>query len=489
MRHVKKVLLFFLLATILFTFGCSNENSTPPSEEPANSAGTESDQTEPEDPKEKKPASEDEEKKELSSEEMQKETKPNASTPENDSDVGLKNIKIDSSEANLTPIQKQIIQYFDDDYLEVEEYEFLKRYAKLFTGVQVRVYGTVAKIISSGPDTYQFVCEGYVDGNSDGYSMVVTASNEDTRFIEGDQLSIYGLYLGEETVTVDGETWVLPSIRANSRTSIYQMGIVFEYNLYSLDYIKAIAEEIFGKDIEIRKPTNADEGFELVEDWSSEFEPQGSVHAFDWYYVVELEDQSKAKFSKYLFSREVGYIKDMKSSESIERNIEFSADFKHFFLFTYDSSLEILSLEYYDSDLNKIWEREFSETINPIYDYTKHNIYVLANNELHIINTKTGEDTYPPSYIGERYDIRKMDDGILVISTSKADAVMKLGLDGKIIWKTNLSSELSSASIQIVEDRIILGAYLLDDDFYMPHYIMLDKGSGEIQTDAVAYEQ
>ena len=210
--------------------------------------------------------------------------------------------------------------------------------------------------------------------------------------------------------------------------------------------------------------------------------------AFDLYYVVELEDQSNAKFSKYLLSRETGYIKDMKFSDNILRQIEFSADFEHFFLFTYDKSLETLTLEYYHHDLNKIWKREFSETTNAQYDYTKNNVYLIANNELYIINIETGEDTYSPVYVGERYDIRKMKDGILLLSRQKSDAVMKIDLQGNMVWKTNLSADIVGCSIQLVEDKIILGAWL-DDESWLPHYSVLDNAPGSILQDAISLSQ
>lgn len=44
-----------------------------------------------------------------------------SSTPENDTDIGLKNIKIDSTEANLTEEQKTVIQYFDNDYIRYKD--------------------------------------------------------------------------------------------------------------------------------------------------------------------------------------------------------------------------------------------------------------------------------------------------------------------------------------------------------------------------------
>lgn len=393
------------------------------------------------------------------------------STPENDTDMGLKGMKIDSAESQLTKEQIMIMQYFDDDYLEVEEYEFLLRYPEVFTGVQVRVWGQVGKIISLNEDFYQFAISDF----NEGYSMVVTCPLGGTRFIEGDYLSIYGLYEGEVQVEIDGKQYIIPSIRGYSKSYIYEMGVVNENNLYSLEYIKTIAETIFGDEIEIRKPVIGDEGFH--EGVNSD--------SFNWYYVVELDNQSNAKFSKYLFYREGGYIKDMRCSENINRSIEFSADFKHFFLFTYDQSLETLTLEYYDTSLNRLWKREFAETVNACYDYTKNNIYIIANNELYIINIETGENTFAPTYVGERCDVRKTTDGIILLSRTKSDAVMKIDLQGNMIWKTNLPAELNAWGVQFFEERIILSAWL-NDEYVWPHFIAIDNATGEILRDATS---
>lgn len=458
MQHSNKPIVCLLLISLLFGLlaGC-NKNPTPISNT-------------------SKPASEDfiEPTKELTEAEIQAQKDFANSSARNDTDVGLRNIKIDTAERDLTKEQKMIIQYFDDDYLEVEEFEFLKRYPNIFTGVQVRVFGTVEKILGMDDTTYQFACTDY----EGGYSMVVSASLSDTRFIEGDSLSIYGRYIGERQYDIDGETWILPTVEAYPKTHIYEMGVMYDFNLYSLDYIKTIATAIFGNDIEVRKPVIGDEGF-----------PEGyNAEALNWHYVVELEDQSNAKFTKYLFSREAGFIRDMKSSENVSRSIEFSADFTHFFLFTYDISLETLTLEYYDNALNKVWKREFSETTNAQYDYTKNNIYLIANNELYIIDITTGEDTYSPLYVGERFDLRKTKDGILMISRNKSDAIMKADLEGNMIWKTNFPADISSSSIQFVGDKIIYGG-LLEDDSWLPHYIVIDGTTGSILEDAISLSQ
>ena len=95
--------------------------------------------------------------KELTPEEKAAQKAFENSTAENDTDVGLKNIKIDTAERNLTDGQKAVLEFFDDDYLTVPSYEFLRRYPNVFDGAQVELWGTVKKVVSMDADTYNVV--------------------------------------------------------------------------------------------------------------------------------------------------------------------------------------------------------------------------------------------------------------------------------------------------------------------------------------------
>lgn len=430
------------------------------------------------------------------------------STPQNDTDVGLKNVKIDNADRQLTDKQKQVLSYFDDDYLVPPSYEFLRRYPGVFNGAQIRVWGTVKKVISMDAQNYEIVLwfnvgqaeYGYVDSSSeyDGHYLCLTGKTGDTWLMEGDTLLVYGRYTGVKTIEVDGTTYTIPQINAHREyfdTSAAPNDIYRYIEKCTAEDIKEIAECIFGDDIEVRVPIpGTDVQQDIFDLWC---ETSGGKSP---YYIVELENQSNAKFTKYFFDASadlagggtrVQDAKDALNPSGIDRYIEFAADFSHFFLFTYDGNMENLTLEYYDNSLNKVWKREFPETTNAIYDYTKNNIYLVANNELYIINIETGEDTFAPAYIGEKMAIRKLSDGILLVSKNKSDGVMKISLDGKIIWKTNLAENTYSVQgIQVVGDNIVVDQYYWNDpEAYGNHYIVLDNKSGKVVIDAVSFEE
>ena len=216
-------------------------------------------------------------------------------------------------------------------------------------------------------------------------------------------------------------------------------------------------------------------------------------------FVAELENQSNAKFSSYYLYASGGSIDDatIPWDSDIERHLEFSADFEHFLILTYDWAMETLTLDYYDKQLNKLWHREFLEVTPPeteglmltrSYDYTKNNIYFAVNNELYIINTETGEDTFPPVYVGKKLAVRKLSDGILLIGHNKSDGVMKLNLNGSVEWRTNLAADVLEADyVQVLNDRIVICAILLEE-YSGTHYIVLNNDDGSVVIDAVHQE-
>lgn len=60
-----------------------------------------------------------------------------------------------------------------------------------------------------------------------------------------------------------------------------------------------------------------------------------------------------------------------------------------------------------------------------------------------------------------------------------------MGLDGSLIWKTNLSSDTAAvAGVQIIEDRIVISQYSSED--YTTHYLVIDNETGDIIQDAIS---
>lgn len=426
------------------------------------------------------------------------------SSAENDTDVGLRNIKIDTAALSLSESQKEVMEYFDDDYFSVPSYEFLRRYPNVFQGTQMHVWGTVVKVISMDSNQYELVLwvnvgpveyeYSWAYPEYEGAYVLLAGKTGASWYMQGDTLDVYGRYISVETIEIDGTSYTIPKL--NVYNAYYDTDTapndLYRYiEKFDVSFIKRVVSSIFGDDIEVRLPiVGVDITQEQSDMWS---EVIGHAPC----YTVELEDQSNAKFKKFFFytdtsNLERARIQDAKDAlagyTGIDRSIEFAADFEHFFFFTYDQNLRVLTLEYYDSSFNKIWKREFTETVSAQYDYTKNNVYLVANNELYIINVETGEDTFPPSYVGEKVAVRKMSDGILLISPNQSDGIMKVDLKGSILWRLNLKNDVYSVDgLQVLDDRLVFAQYYWESaEDYGTRYLVIDNHTGDVLTDAVS---
>lgn len=426
------------------------------------------------------------------------------STAENDRDLGLKFTKIDNNSINLTDDQKAILEYFDYDYLDATNYEFLQRYPQVFKGTQIFTSGKVEKIIKSDNDNYEILFwvgdskekyeywqwkggidtdyQEYLEKSKNNY-IVIKGNQSDTRLIVGDFVSVRGRYLDIQDYTIDGTTYNIPVVNTY-RT------LIGEYNTwdkpvetYSAKDIRKIAKTIFG-DVTVREPTEDEAAIN-----SSNF-------LMNPWYICELDNQSNAKFGKYFFSRTYGRgrIVDSRNSEhpflgdetDIRREIEFAPDFEHFYLFIYDYKQKFLTVEYYDKDLKKVWAREFEDTSVATYDFTKNNIYLVANNTLYIINTTDGKDTYSPKFVGEKLGVRKLNDSLILFATSQYDAIIKTDLKGDIIWKTNVDSTVQSVySPQVVNNKLIVNIATVEES---NKFVIVNLEDGKIELNAKSYK-
>lgn len=382
-----------------------------------------------------------------------------AKSVEKDDNLGLMNIKIQDAD-DLSDIEKLLVQYFDTDYFANPAYNNLQRYPTIYENSQIYFQGVVSKIIESNNDSYTLLIEYGAHKTYDerktlvptNMFAVIKGKQQTTRIIEGDQVVVYGKYMGVDTYNVDGKSHTVPTIQVNR----YCFALGYDMApLYSMEEIRSIAKYIFGDNINIKDISS-------MEDGSDDFS-----YLPGQMYVVELENQSNANFRKYSFDAIIrGRISDMNSQWPEERNITFSADFNHFYLQIFNHELKTYSLSCYDLDLNKIWTRDFDQTTTAVADYTRDHIYLVANGSMYIINTKDGENAIEPKYVGPKTGIRKLSDGILLTNYTKSDAIMKTDLVGNVLWTTNIENNMADpttgASAPIIQ--IINGNYVFEYD-------------------------
>ena len=403
-----------------------------------------------------------------------------------DTELGLKNTKMDDTQGNLTDEQKEILRYFSGDYMFVNSIEALQRYNKIFDGALVSCFARVAKVVSYDDKSYELLVY-LLETESDAFAsdeefakmddryMLIKGKSSDSRFIQGDLLTLNARYEGIVTETVDGVNVTAPMLNIHEGYVLDEDGDTYNYRTafypsrFDMLEVKNIAKTIFGDDITISEADVEESG--------------------DPAYVCTLDNQSNAKFSKYYFYERYGRLED---AVHPEYKIEFSADFQHFFLFMYDNSVETLTLEYYDNSLNKIWKREFESTTSASYDVTKNNIYLCANNEMYVINISTGEDTFPSTYVGNKLDIRKFRNGVLAISEGKSDAFLFTDLQGNIKWKLDSDEAINYIdAVQEVDEKLVIKVcnnenadtssyYETGDSGVNEYYYVIDMETGEL---------
>lgn len=377
-------------------------------------------------------------------------------SPADDTELGLMNVKIHNN-SNLNEVEKLIVQYFDTDYFRAP-YNSLQRYPQVYKDAQINFLCYVTKIIESNAEEYTALVEYEAYKNAEGFYWetgdyaVIKGTQTETRITEGDTLYLFGKYVDVNTYTVDGKSYTVPTVLVNRYSYFSYYDIVRP--MYSQEEIRSMAKYIFGDDIKLRYTQYGDVA--------------GSDYDYDLYeglyYTAELDNQSNANFTKYLFFAGYGgYIIDCKSEYPVERNLTFSADFEHFYLEVFDKSLKVYTLECYDRDLKKVWSREFDQTTSSVIDYTKDHIYLVANGSMYIIDTETGENAVEPKYVGAKSEIRKLEDGILLVSHKSADAIMKTDLAGNVLWTASLSKDMREPSTpeDIPVVQLIGGNYVI----------------------------
>ncbi len=379
-----------------------------------------------------------------------------SSTESSDNSIGVNSMKV--SAENLTEEQKMLIGYIDDNYFRLNQYELLQRYPDAFNDSQVVFTGQVTKIIQADDKSYEILAtlneyhdnmyfsqnEVCIKGNhADNYSDIT----KNYRIIEGDQIKCFGVSKGSQTVEVNGNSSYLPVFEANQVIVDNGIGHFIRYNL---NYIKELSQYMFPNGIKIREPIQGQD-FDINGSWDG-------IHDYsDMFLIGEPDNQSNANFTKYEFYQSRGYIRDNKSTADVIRELKMSLDMQHYILTVYDSSLKTFTIEYYDLSYNKLWSREFENASiykfntmsdNDFFDYTESAIYLDLNNNLYVIDMETGEDKISPVTVGEKTDIRKTPDGILLISDSMTDTLIKTDLEGTILWKLDLplyNSELKDS--------------------------------------------
>ena len=425
--------------------------------------------------------------------------------------VSWANMKVDNPNLELTDEQIAVLNYFDGDYFtfvgqgygtKEADYDKLQRYPDIYRHAQISFVGTIRKLLEANDETYTALVyfgmlfynnQGLVDAaayspaacpafNEKGYVVIKGKQPAEGRLVEGDGLVFCGRFVDTQSYTVDGTENIYPVIDI-----FYTYLPGFEWNIpYDLTDIEPVAKAIFGNNIKISELTD----YSLL--YGNTFEGRGGGEE---YYLVTLDDQSNANFSKFAFSRNTGWIRVADYAPGIKRDLYVAADFQHYIITVFDSNLNLMYLDYYDRNLHKIWGREFKNVDKAILDYTADTVYLITDNDLYTIDAKDGKDTLDPIFVGDKVKINVQPDGLLLIGKGTKDNLMKVDKKGNIIWKVSAGINVTSCgAVQVIDGNLVVELHngeIAGDGFeYVKQAKLISVNpDGQVLSEFFSYEQ
>ena len=384
------------------------------------------------------------------------------------SEKSFNNMK--SNNEKLEKTQKEILEYYDNDYFEIYSTEALQKYPQVFKGAKLKITPLVVKkIIKSTDEEYEvLVSGGYtMEKSTKEIEYALKGTQLDERLIEGECIQVYGKYTDVNTYQVDGKSYTVPTITP--------INIVRgDENRFSFNTINTVAKYIFGNDIKVTEPSDDD----FLNDW------EDNDMQVD-YYKVTLDNQSNANFKSFKMYKNTGYIDYNRTennlSDNVSKTLRVSSDFEHFIVETSDSKLNKYYIDYFDKSYNKLWSREFDCKLTTssvsTMDYTTEKMAIVVDNDLYLIDLETGENIIEPVIVGTKMKVNMFDDGIILIGNENKDTIMKVDFNGNILYRVNADTSMSISDVytQIVNSKLVIRIIGMSNDENIQNTKMLEK--------------
>lgn len=385
-------------------------------------------------------------------------------SPKDDTSLGFAMLQTHTTASDLESNQKLLLDYFGGDYFYLA-YESLEENHAYLKNAKVHFVGTVKEVIKKKNNSYKALVEYNAKQEFDevtyhtGNYAVIECTCKDFEILPGQTLRFFAVFKGLEKNSLNGEKTDIPAFDVTN---------VRNYNptdtsKYSKDELTPVAQYIFGKNTTLRQSSNDDFDF-LTDDFYEDVSAK--------YFVSELFHLNNSEFQKYAFyNNENGFLVDCKTEIGINKHFVIAADFEHFYVLTASFHTNSLTFDCYDKTFKKQWSREFSETPYFVGDYTENYIYLSAGEKLYIIDAETGKDAVQPKTVGEKISIRKLTDGILMVSAYSYNAIVKTDLEGNELWKITTGREAYSASVQLLKNNYVIQKGDVDDFGFPSEYM------------------
>ncbi len=392
---------------------------------------------------------------------------------------------------DLSKEEKLVLEYFDNSYTRLTSNIALvtQKYTNLFKNMKLYVEGDVLEIIESDDQRYKAIIKLYDDDydvlEDENHYCVIEGDQQLKRFQKGDYISAYGTFETSELTSYNDNKYTMPKIATEKWI---ENGAKF-----SNDEVRTIAKYIFGENIRFDNPKGC-----AYNRYCENYPLMG--------YLVKLENPKNSNYTMFNIFRgggfiEVGYCTNENYDElcsSTQQVINVAYDYKHFIILTYEKATETAYMEYYDRDFNKVWRKELDKEgsideykARGYYDYNDKYLTFVMDGYLYLIDLTDGSDVISPILIGTDHEIVMCEDYILLFGYNKKDYIIKMGYDGKIQKKIDITdseiTSIDSNKIQLIDNKIVVMIYGETKENQRVYKILkLDKDLNiEVQSDDI----
>lgn len=397
--------------------------------------------------------------------------------------------QMDYTDEELTEEQKAVALFFDEDFFNIMSYDELLRYADMIKNIKISCFFLVDTILSTTDEEYEaygywsYYYDGLIDSSIVNYNnkIIIKGKKPKGMILTGDIVAVKGRLVGAETRKVDGKTEYIPIIDVEDLSK--------ENLWFSEETIRNAAKAVFGNNIKVRRPTDSE---------TEKMVFNGFYTHHDWVWLVELENQSNLNFkvfdivqsSPYGVMRYNGIYNEgvtVNEYQDVNKKLYVTPDLQKYIVFDLSVKDKYIYISVYDRQLNKLWQREISNVSQVTWDATNERLVFVSDNDFYNINIETGEDIFTPKYVGKRTNVNIVENGYILLSNDKDDAVLFLDQEGNIKNKYDLVKDdntyLLGGVIQKLDNRyVIMFVSAIDNktDFHTTKYIILDKDGNKL---------
>ncbi|MBQ5823346.1 MAG: zinc ribbon domain-containing protein, partial [Clostridia bacterium] len=299
-------------------------------------------------------------------------------------------------------------KFFDSTFVSVA-YRTLTVNEKVYFGAKIKLDCVVLKTDGKTAFVEYGANKGFDEiYNSTGDYAALVFSQPITDYSYGDSIICFGVFKGIDSYNIGGKSYDIPTIEVLGCTDFVYSSVLNP--VFTKSEVTAAAKGIFGKNTVVRESVESDFADSSIADILID----GGL-----FYTAET------KGSKYcLYAGEDSFIFDCASAYPIERYILPAVGSQNVFTYTTNQSSRAYTLECFDQNSEKLWQREFENAYNAVADYTSDYIYLVADANLYVIDAATGKDALMPRYVGNKCRVVKLEDSLLLISPSRSDSVM-----------------------------------------------------------------